>query len=65
MHNRDLGNWGEEQASEYLRKEGYEIIGEAEITESKRKIKNLKLSYIQTQKILLLERLLVMVGILM
>ena len=26
MHNRDLGNWGEEQASEYLRKEGYEII---------------------------------------
>ena len=26
MHNRELGNWGEEQASEFLRKEGYEII---------------------------------------
>ena len=26
MHNRDLGNWGEDQAAEYLKKNGYEII---------------------------------------
>lgn len=26
MHNRDLGNWGEEQAVEFLRKKGYEIL---------------------------------------
>lgn len=26
MHNRDLGNWGENQAEEYLRKNEYEII---------------------------------------
>ena len=26
MHNRDLGNWGEGQAVEFLRKKGYEII---------------------------------------
>lgn len=26
MHNRDLGNWGENKAEEYLRKHEYEII---------------------------------------
>ncbi len=26
MHNKDLGNWGEGQAVEFLRKKGYEII---------------------------------------
>lgn len=26
MHNRDLGNWGEEQATEYLKKNEYKIV---------------------------------------
>ena len=26
MHNKDLGNWGEEQAVEFLKDNGYEIV---------------------------------------
>ena len=26
MHNKDLGNWGEDQATEFLMKNGYEIL---------------------------------------